>query len=63
VIADNVPWLYEVVVSLSRNITNIPKRMNQKSEFLSKKCEHKLFQKITKPRHFIKPLLAVVFIN
>jgi hypothetical protein len=45
----NVPWLYEVAVSRSRNFTNIPKRMKEKREFLCKKCKHKLFQKIPSP--------------
>ncbi|ESU21151.1 hypothetical protein FCR2A7T_07040 [Flavobacterium cauense R2A-7] len=29
--------------------TNIPKRVKEKREFLCKKCEHKLFQKIPSP--------------
>ena len=45
----NVPWLYEVAVSRSRNFTNIPKRIKEKREFLCKKCERKLFQKMPSP--------------
>ena len=41
--------LYEVADFWSLTVTNIPKRVKEKREFLCKKCEHKLSQKIPSP--------------
>jgi len=42
--------------------TNIPKKLKEKSRIKRRNKITKPFQKITKPRHFTKPLLCAVLI-